>query len=737
MSDELEVLGEYCVKAKATESVIKTEDVGDPGHTDGPDGGSTIDGDMEDYMTATLPIDAQGPETWDEPDMMDGTQPMEMCTQPIVEMDESHMDVQGVPEEASEPEMDENDRSVIKMDEPSPVEGVSEAPDPHAHAETPPLMQAEASLECASEPLEPHIVAEASALIKTDEPFPTECVPEAADPHTQAQTPVLMQADEPSSIECVPHTLDSHAVADASALIKTDEPSPVECVSHTPDPHTPDPHTVEAPAVMKTDEPSPVEGVPYTPDSHTSGLHTVAETPALIKTDEPPPVECVSHTLDSHTPESHTIAPQTEAEALEMTQTDEPPSVECVTQAADLHTPVETPAMIKTDEPSPVESQSHTPDPHTPLPSDIAPMKSDTQETTCETQPSPDADEESAEMDVSSSGDERSPQKRSLRPDTGPSFQERESKRRQLIQERRNRLRHMDPWLQELRVSDIVPRVKRQNSMLPDNDSDEWQCLSFLPKLQPEWQNGVDCSHLINEVEEILRSNALLEESLKEETASNASAAVGGGSNRVKTQGGRQGSRVCTILDVIVSRYKRRPIILVPSEEMSSVSIGWQQSVLHFGNAWDFLEKGHLVLPGQKNVPEVTGLEDRPLVQQGRQILSQKFSFKTHPVKLALMDCSKACRFDKADWDSVVCVLLSGQEWELKDWPIPMDRVFEKVKVVFFTFKDAPLPKIVANNKCQVFAFPRMLRHMDGEIQRAFWASLGEHISQPADPIQT
>eukprot|EP01054_Gregarina_sp_Poly1_P001391 Gregarina_sp_Poly_1__1390@NODE_1345_length_4331_cov_47_703565_g903_i0_p1_GENE_NODE_1345_length_4331_cov_47_703565_g903_i0NODE_1345_length_4331_cov_47_703565_g903_i0_p1_ORF_typecomplete_len558_score94_50CDC73_C/PF05179_14/6_1e24_NODE_1345_length_4331_cov_47_703565_g903_i025954268 len=303
---------------------------------------------------------------------------------------------------------------------------------------------------------------------------------------------------------------------------------------------------------------------------------------------------------------------------------------------------------------------------------------------------------------------------------------DRECKRRMLMSERRVKLRHVDPWLAE---TDGISTVKKRDGILPDEDDSLFEIPSFLEPLysvsQSNFRSGdISPTALVDEIEEILKSHTadvpLVSGSPEEDPVV--------GSPLIKRQSARSPLRPFTVLDRIMSKLKRRPIILVPNEEAMLSGVGWQQSVLHFGNTWEFLEKGRLVLPGQKSVDD-----DRPVIQQGRQIVSQKFSFRSHPVKFALVDCAKICRFDSVDWESVICVLLSGQEWQLKDWPLSQDEIFTKLKCFFFTFKDAPLPKVVVSSKCQVFSFPRMLRHIDGEIQRAFWSALGDHVSRPLE----
>lgn len=168
----------------------------------------------------------------------------------------------------------------------------------------------------------------------------------------------------------------------------------------------------------------------------------------------------------------------------------------------------------------------------------------------------------------------------------------------------------------------------------------------------------------------------------------------------------------------------RRPIIIVPKAQDDNIkSTRWQMSLIHYGNCKEFLQDGHF-----------STHSELPSGNQSRLTITHKIEPLANPMKFQVVESSTCLRFNSKDWEAVVAVCLSGEQWQIRDWQLgnTFNELCTNVKCFFFTYENAPIPKLISDapNVC-VLQFSRSFRHSDGAVSKAFWDAVAKSINEP------
>lgn len=153
------------------------------------------------------------------------------------------------------------------------------------------------------------------------------------------------------------------------------------------------------------------------------------------------------------------------------------------------------------------------------------------------------------------------------------------------------------------------------------------------------------------------------------------------------------------------------PIIIVP--------MGFSTLICH-GNASDFFHKGRYVSVDQlksKKVSSTSKVSREEFTRRpGGNCSSAKYQIVSNPKRLTV-----------SDWEQVVAVVCSGQDWQFKGWPIfdgQIRDLFRRVQGFYFHYDDTPPPQKIESWAIQTLMFSRANRHTDSMVQSQFWHSL-------------
>eukprot|EP01071_Lankesteria_metandrocarpae_P006265 Lankesteria_metandrocarpae@DN4298_c0_g1_i1.p1 len=167
------------------------------------------------------------------------------------------------------------------------------------------------------------------------------------------------------------------------------------------------------------------------------------------------------------------------------------------------------------------------------------------------------------------------------------------------------------------------------------------------------------------------------------------------------------GTRLPTVIDEIVGKYRLRPIIIVPTEP--SVSI------VNIHNAVDFFNKGHFV--DMSTAPPVSNRQGDYL-EVARVIRGKTLKFR-------LLPSSELYKLSGDRWRAVVAVVASGADWQFKGWPFKtFYDVFRTLRGFHFAYENTEIAKNVLKWNCQVFRLHRDRQHTHVSAQNEFWKSL-------------
>ena len=167
-----------------------------------------------------------------------------------------------------------------------------------------------------------------------------------------------------------------------------------------------------------------------------------------------------------------------------------------------------------------------------------------------------------------------------------------------------------------------------------------------------------------------------------------ASSVVSSSSNNASTMNGTSASR------------SKKPIIVVPA----SVT-----SLLNLYNIKSFLKD-----------QKFTSVEE---VRKSNPSKPQHVSLEYGGITYRIVD--SVHRFQKADWDNVVAVIVQGPLWQFKDWKwnSPVE-IFTNVKGFFIHYEDAPIDPTIKGWDIVRLPIGRNKRHLDKQAVFQFWEAL-------------
>lgn len=90
-------------------------------------------------------------------------------------------------------------------------------------------------------------------------------------------------------------------------------------------------------------------------------------------------------------------------------------------------------------------------------------------------------------------------------------------------------------------------------------------------------------------------------------------------------------------------------------------------------------------------------------------------------------------RLTSAEWERVVAVVCTGQEWQFKNWPIfkdDMQALFRKVQGFYFHFDDSPPARNAELWPIRKLPISRTRRYMDAQAQSQFWSQLDSFLER-------
>ncbi|PXF47724.1 Cell division cycle protein 73 [Gracilariopsis chorda] len=167
-------------------------------------------------------------------------------------------------------------------------------------------------------------------------------------------------------------------------------------------------------------------------------------------------------------------------------------------------------------------------------------------------------------------------------------------------------------------------------------------------------------------------------------------------------------------------RPKRVPTSAVP---IVIVPVGFNNLVCH-GNALELFQNGHYVSAEElvkRNVPPIGKVTREELIRvPGGNCSRAKYHIVSNPSRLT-----------SEEWDNVVSIVCSGQEWQFKNWPIyggGVKELFRKVHAVHFHFDDRPPAGKSDSWPIKKIPISRSRRHTDHQVNAQFWSSLDEFL---------
>ncbi|KAK1442694.1 Cdc73/Parafibromin domain containing protein [Babesia gibsoni] len=274
-------------------------------------------------------------------------------------------------------------------------------------------------------------------------------------------------------------------------------------------------------------------------------------------------------------------------------------------------------------------------------------------------------------------------------------------------------------------MEDIMRRVEESADALRENqnpkDSREYKiakreyrgiCViaATLAERQLRTRNSVIMSH-----------GEGLERVLQRVEAAHANKAVEKSTDRHKSATSMLGRHSkLRVLDEICSKYRKKPVIIVPSGAMSIVT---RQNIKQF------LEDNQFTYPQESmrnNGSVVTGLPMNA-VEVVHTIAGRNIKFR-------VVENSYTAKFSTADWISVVCVVLNvkGGRWQFSGYPFEsFVDMFMTMKGALFTYDTDNIPAEMNNWDVKVFRINRSHRHHDASIAKDFWNYLENFLLQP------
>lgn len=155
-----------------------------------------------------------------------------------------------------------------------------------------------------------------------------------------------------------------------------------------------------------------------------------------------------------------------------------------------------------------------------------------------------------------------------------------------------------------------------------------------------------------------------------------------------------------------------RPIIIVPAVFTSCMNMSTGK---------DFLEKGRFVRLADVEIRKIAATASRSrnelIIREGS---SQKYRLTDDPGKLST-----------AEWERVVAVFVTGQEWQISKWPAPYNNpvhLCQQVLVLHMAITNDLLPPNIQAWACRVVRVDHFKEHINSKAQGEFWQYFDDFI---------
>ncbi|AFZ81158.1 RNA pol II accessory factor, Cdc73 family domain-containing protein [Theileria equi strain WA] len=174
------------------------------------------------------------------------------------------------------------------------------------------------------------------------------------------------------------------------------------------------------------------------------------------------------------------------------------------------------------------------------------------------------------------------------------------------------------------------------------------------------------------------------------------------------------------VIDEICFKYRKKPIIIVPSGTASIIA---RQNIKQLLQDNQFIDSQESLRAGG---PTVSNL---PM-----NAIEIVHTIAKRPVKFRVVENSYVSRFTNADWVSVVCVVLNvkGERWQFHGYPFEsFIDLFMTMKGVLFVHDADMVPSEMGSWDIKVLRISRSHRHNDASIAKEFWQYMENFLLQP------
>ncbi|UKJ89590.1 hypothetical protein MACJ_002841 [Theileria orientalis] len=179
-------------------------------------------------------------------------------------------------------------------------------------------------------------------------------------------------------------------------------------------------------------------------------------------------------------------------------------------------------------------------------------------------------------------------------------------------------------------------------------------------------------------------------------------------------------SQKLKVIDEICHKYRKRPIIIVPSGTVSIIS---RQNIKQMLQDHQFIDANESI--------RTYGSIVSNLPMNGVEIVH---TIGKKPIKFRVIENSYISRFTQSDWVSVVCVVLNvkGEKWQFNGYPFEsFIDLFLTLKGVLFVHDGDMVPSEMGSWDIKVLRISRSHRHNDASIAKEFWQYIENFLLQP------
>lgn len=153
-----------------------------------------------------------------------------------------------------------------------------------------------------------------------------------------------------------------------------------------------------------------------------------------------------------------------------------------------------------------------------------------------------------------------------------------------------------------------------------------------------------------------------------------------------------------------------------PKELVPIVIVPQSMTLVCAGNVVEFLQNGRFISAEERKKNQVSSIPASRLEMfrtPGGNCSRARYDIVTNTSRLS-----------ESEWERVVAVVCSGQEWQFKKWQIYKDsaqELFRKVQGFYFHYDDDVPVGNVESWAIKKLKLSRSQRHTDGQVQYQFW----------------